>query len=57
MKWRIRKDRFKTGGEDEEDSVMRRVEGQDSRQRKVYTKASRAVKSVSRTEKTMEGSE
>ena len=30
---------------------------ENSRQRKVYTKPSRAVKSVSRTEKTMEGSE
>ena len=29
MKWRKRKDCFKTGGEDEEDSVMRSVEGQE----------------------------
>lgn len=42
---------------------MRRIQScevwrdKNSRQRKVYTKASRAVKSVSRTEKTMEGSE
>ena len=42
---------------------MRRIQSwevwrdKNSRQRKVYTKASRAVNSVSRTEKTMEGSE